>query len=831
MQSHARTVIVGAGIAGCAMAYHLAALGRRDIVVVDQGPLFHTGGSTSHAPGGLGDIAGAPMMFRFGRDSIDLYAGLATADGPAAVLVGGVETAQTPERWAELKRRAGWARSWGAEATLLSPGECRDAHPLIDPKALLGGLFIPRNGVAWPVRAAQAMAAGAADAADAAAVVFHGETRVIGILVRNGRVCAVITDKGQVEAEEVVLCAGIWGPRIGRMAGVDIPLQPMQHQYAVFEPIAELAGRRDEVSLPILRARDQDVYVRTHFDRLGVGNYDHVPRPVDPEALEDWSPDNAEPSRLPFIEADFENARRAIAAQLPCLDGLALSDRFNGMFSFTPDGMPLLGEAAAVKGFWVAEALWISHAGGAAKALAEWMASGSPPYDLRTADLNRFPGYARRRGHLRVRGAESYINVHAILHPSEPARRPRDLRRSPFHAQFAAEDAVFFDNGGWERPQWCGANAALAMPDERFTRAGWDAMHWSPIQGAEHRRTREKAALFDLSSFTILEITGAGAAAYLNRVCTNEMDVPVGRVVYSAVADAYGGVVADLTVTRLAWDRYRAVTGAAAGPYHRHWLRGHIDAGERVALTDVTRQWCVLGLWGPRAPDILRAIAAEPAAPDDCPYLSGRAMTLGAVPVWAQRLSYVGEAGWELYTPPDFAARLWHLLWAAGRPHGLIAAGAGAMDSLRLEKGYRRFGADLDRDHTVLEAGLGFTVRFGKADFVGRDALLRARDAGPRRRLACLALADPRRVAFGGEPVLADGHAAGNGRATGGRAVGYVTSGNTGYSVGRSLAFAYLDPGQAAPGTELTVESFAEPLAATVIEDPAFDPAGARLRA
>ena len=490
MQQHAKTVIIGAGIAGCSVAYHLVKLGRRDVVVVDQGPLFHTGGSSSHAPGGLSQTYASPMMSAFGSYSIELYAGLRTDEGPAAVQVGGVETAQTEARWQELKRRAGWNLSYGIETRLLTPAECVALHPLLNPDLLQGGVYTPDDGVGWPVRAVQAMAAGVGDAA-----AFHGETHVTGIETANGAVCAVVTDKGRIETEEVVCCAGIWGPRIGRFVGVTIPLQAMQHQYVIFEPLAELSDATDEVTLPILRARDQDFYIRQHFDCLGLGNYKHEPLAVDTNALADFSPGNPEPSRLPFTPADFSETRAAADELIPALGGMGLTDTFNGMFSFTPDGMPLIGEASSVRGFWVAEAVWITHGGGVGKALAELMVGGEAEIDLREGDLNRFGSHVYNRVFIRARGEEAYRNVHAIIHPSEPSRRPRNIRLSPLHERLAAQGAQFFDAGGWERPQWCEANRDLLKGANFPGRDGWGSMFWSPIQAAEHRHTRQAVAM------------------------------------------------------------------------------------------------------------------------------------------------------------------------------------------------------------------------------------------------------------------------------------------------------------------------------------------------
>lgn len=814
MQPQASTVIIGAGIVGCAAAYHLAQLGRRDILVLDAGPLFRTGGSTSHAPGGLTQIANSRMMHAFGLYTVDLYGKLATDDGPAATIIGSLETAETPERLAELKRRAGWAKSRGGEAHLLTPDECRQHHPLVDPSVLLGGLFCPGNGIARPVRAAEAMAQRAGDAAT-----FQGETTVTDILMRRGRVTAVMTDRGRVDTEEVLLCAGIWGPQLGAKVGVDIPLQPMEHQYVRFEPIPDLAGRTDEVSLPVLRVHDHDLYCRTHYDTFGVGNYNHAPRPVDPAGLVRWSANNPDPSMHPFTEEDFEAGRAALERQLPCLKGRAIADAFNGMFSFTPDGLPLLGSAAGADGLWIAEAVWITHAAGAGKAIAECMAEGDSEVDIGPADVNRFARHERTADYVQIRGGIGYENVHAVIHPSEPLAAPRGLRRSPFHARYADAGAVFADSRGWEMPRWCDVNRREDAGAEIPARSGWTAMHWSPVQGIEHLHTRQAASLFDLSGTAIFEATGGGVAAYLNRLCTGQMDVPIGHIAHAVLATPKGGIVSDAAVTRLAWDRYWITVDGAAGPAVGHWLRHRIHDGERVMLVEQCSQWCGLGLWGPAAPAILAATTPADLSLEAFPYRTWQTLEIGAMPVRALRLSGIGEAGWELYAPPEFGAALWEALWRTGRDAGLTAAGSGAIRSLRIEKGRPATGAELLRDHTVFEAGLGQAVDFGKTGFIGRDALLRARDAGPRSQLCCLAFDDPGAIAFGGEPVFVDGTCA-----------GFATRGDSGYSVGKALAFAYLAPAQARPGTPVDIEIFAERFAGTVVESPVFDPTGNRYR-
>ena len=816
MQNKARLVIIGAGIAGCSAAYHLAQLGWRDIVVVDQGPLFHTGGSTSHAPGGLSLISASRMLTEFAAYGVPLYAGLQVAGRPGATLVGALEVARSEPRWAELKRRAGWGKSYGVECRLLLPQACKQLVPVLDERQIVGGLLSPRAGVAAPVVVAQAMAQAAIDQGAAA---FEAHTTVTGIERAGRRVRAVLTDQGRIETEAVLLCAGIWGPLVGRLAGVVVPLMPMEHQYVKLGPIPELAGFAGEIAMPIVRVHDHLMYCRMHADHWGMGNYNHVPLPIEPDRIRRHGQPDDEPSKNPFTPEHFTDSFKRIVEVFPMLRGRAITDSFNGMFSFTPDGMPILGPHPDVDGLWLAEAIWITHAGGAGRAIAEWMATGVPSMDLREADVSRFHGHALTPAYIRARGDETYRNTHLIIHPSEPMARPRGIRRTPFYDRYQAQAAFFIEMGGWERAAWCESNAGLAEPDVP-ARSGWAAQYWSPVQAAEHLRTREAAALFDMSTFTKIEVEGPDALALVQWVFTNQMDVPAGRVVYTLMLDFNAGIRSDMTVVRLGPDCFRILSGAGAGPRDLAWLRRQAAArGLQVSIREVTSGLGAIGLWGPRAREILSAATDDDVSNPGFAYYTAREIVIGAARCFAMRVSYVGELGWEIYIPTDSALHVWDTLWEAGRPAGLIAAGSGAMDSLRVEKGYRRLGFDMDANYTPLEAGMEHVLRWKKGDFIGREALLKHKDQPLTRRLACLTLDHPGDIVMGREPILDDG-----------RLAGFVSSANTGYSVGKHVAYGYLPPELAQPGQKLEIEYFGRPLPATVAAEPLFDPAGSRLR-
>jgi glycine cleavage system aminomethyltransferase T/glycine/D-amino acid oxidase-like deaminating enzyme len=819
MRDHAEVVVIGAGIVGASAAYHLAELGITDVLVLDQGPLFETGGSTSHAPGLVFQTNGSRTMCRLAEYSVELYRGLETDEGPAWYEVGGIEVATTPERSEELKRRRGYARAYGIEGTeLLSPAETAERIPILDPGHILGSYLVPSDGIAKGVRVAAALAA----KAQAKGVEFEGRVRVIGFDVRDGRIHGVRTDHGDVECERVLVCAGIWGPTIGRMAGVPIPLAVVQHQLVWTEPLAELTADADrEVVHPILRHQDYSLYFRQRGDRYALGNYRHEPILFEPDDLRPYRDGEPQPSVEPFTPADFQVAYEESARLLPAVkDRVDVSTAFNGMFSFTPDMGSIVGESADVAGFWICEAVWVTHAGGMGRMAAEWIAGGEPSMDMAEADANRFYPFMTTAPYVRARGAQQYREVYDIIHPLQQMSHPRDLKLTPFHARHEELGAEFFSGAGWERPQWFEANRVLTgAPWE--SRSGWAAMNWSPAVGAEHIATRERVAMFDITPFAKFDVTGADALSFLERISANRIDRPVGTVVYTSMLTPSGGIRCDLTVTRKDEDRFRVVTGGGSGQHDRAWLIGQRRPGERVQLTVRTGSLFALGLWGPRARDVLHAVTDADVSNEAFPYMTARYLNVGEVdPVWTQRISYAGELGWELYGQIAMGQRAWDVLWEAGQEHGIVAAGGGAFDSLRLEKGYRLWGQDIHTEHDPFEAGLGFAVRMDKGEFQGRQALQRILDRGPAEKLACLTLDGPAGVVMGKEPILHDG-----------RVVAYATSAAYGYSIGRGIVYGYLPVELAVEGTPLEVEYFGDRLAATVAAEPLWDPKGERLRA
>ena len=814
---HARAVVVGAGIAGCSVAYHLTQLGWRDIVVVDQGPLFDTGGSTSHAPGLVFQINASKTMTSFARHTVDLWTQMEFDGVPCAKTVGSLEVAWTPERLADLKRKVGYGLSWGVAAHLLSAAEARDLFPPLSER-VLGALYVPSDIQTKATRPAEAMAR----EAEKNGAAFHGHVKVTGFRIAKGRIAGVQTSRGDIATDLVVSAVGIWAPRLGGLAGVPIPLSPLQHLYAVSTPLPELAGSTDEISLPLVRHQDKALYFRQVGEAVGIGSYLHEPLVVDAEEIREHGEGPIPPAERPFAPDHFERGMAAAREVIPSLEGAGMTRTLNGMFSFTTDGFPVLGESPQAPGFWSAQAVWITHAGGVGKAVAEWIVNGEPTTDLRECDIRRFHPHAVSRPYVRERAAQQYREVYDIIHPRQQMESPRNIRLSPFDARQRELDAVFFESAGWERPQWYEVNQVLL---DSYTvagarRTGWEAREWSPTVAAEHAATRERAALFDLTPFAKFEVTGSGALGALQRLASNQMDKPVGSITYTPMLTPRGGIKCDLTVTRLGPERFLVVTAGSTGPHDFDWVRSHLPDDGSVRVADVSSERCCIGLWGPRARDVLRRVCGDDVSDAGFPYLTAKPITVGGVPSLALRISYVGELGWEIYAPTEQGLQLWDALWEAGRALGLIAAGGGAFDSLRLEKGYRLWGNDIHTEYNPYEAGLGFAVKMRKGEFIGKQALSDSRAQGLTRRLCCMTLDDPNRVVMGKEPIL-----------DGDRVLGYVTSANYGHSVGRAIAYGYLPITHAEAATKVDVLYFGERLPATVANDPLYDPDGRRMKA
>jgi len=809
LPSAARCVIVGGGVGGTSIAHHLARLGWDDVVLVERKQL--TSGSTFHSAGLVGQLRGSVSLTKMMMYSVELYRELGEDCG--WVECGGIRLASSEERMEELRRQAGWAKTFGLPLELISAEEAQELFPLMSTDGVLGAAWLPTDGYLDPSQLTFALAE---RAREGGARLFTS-TRVTGIDHEGGRVKRVRTERGDIEAETVVIAAGMFSAEVGRLAGVRLPIQPMSHEFIVTQPFRE---RDPSKPLPTLRDPDLLIYFREDGGGLVMGGYE---RPSSPAFL----PDERGFDHIPpdfngrLLEDDWDRFEEIVVnsrRRVPEMENVKVTRMVNGPEGFTPDNEFCLGETE-IGGLFVAAgfcAHGLAGAGGVGKVMAEWIAGGEPELDLWHMDVRRFGAQYRSPTYSLKRIRETYETYYDIKYPAHEREAGRPLRVSPVNAWHREHDAAFGEKSGWERVNWYDSNAAAG--DEQLRPRGWAGQNWSPAIGAEHAACRDAAALFDESSFSKLEIAGPGAAALLERLCDNQVAREVGRITYTQMLNSRGGIECDFTVARLADERFSIVTGTAFGNHDREWIRRHLPDDGSVHVQDVTSAWACLGIWGPRSRDVLAPLTPQSLANDDFPYMSVREITVGDVPVRALRVTYVGELGWELYCPTEYGLTLWRTLWEEGQPHGLVAGGYRAIDSLRLEKGYRVWGADITPDETPYEGGLGFCVKMDKpGGFLGREALSEAGE--PKRRLACVTLADPRSVALGNEPVRVAGEI-----------VGRVTTGGYGYRIGRSIAYAYLPPDRSQPGTELAVEIFGSWIEGVVAEEPLFDPRSERIK-
>ena len=783
---------------GCSILYWLARLGWDDVVLCERADL--TSGSTFHSAGLVGQLRGSLSLTRMIMDSVELYSRLGDEVGLETGWheVDSLRLASSQERMEELARQAGWAKTFGLPLELVSADEAQRLFPPMSTDGVLGAAYLPTDGYIDPSQLTQALAEGARRRG----AEIYTNTRVSEITVERGRVGGVVTDKGEIETEIVVNAGGIFAGEIGRLGGVNVPVIPMAHEYLITKP----SGVPLEV--PTMRDPSLLVYFRGESGGLVMGGYERHPAP--------WSLDGIPADFNGKLLAEdwprFEELMVNAIERVPDLGDAEVIRLINGPEAFTPDGEFILGPSD-VRGFWVAAgfcAHGLAGAGGMGRLVAEWIVEGVPSLDVWEMDSRRFGRHYESREYTLARTVEIYSTYYDVKYPGHEREAGRPLRTSATYSRTQELGAAFGEKSGWERVNWFEPNAARG--DESLRPRGWAGRLWSPAIGAEHVACRTTAALFDETSFAKIEIAGQDAPEFLERMCANRVARGVGAITYTQMLNPRGGVECDFTVTRLAEDRFRIVTGTAFGRHDLAWMRMH--APDTVQVEDVTSKYACLGLWGPAAREILQPLTTEELS---FSYMRARELAVGSVPCLALRVTYVGELGWELYCPMEFGLRLWDTIWDAGSSHGLVAGGYKAIDSLRLEKGYRVWGSDVTPEDTPFEAGLGFAVKLEKGEFIGRDALLERTE--PERRLACLVLEDPRAVALGSEPVRVEGEL-----------VGRVTSGGYGYTVERSIAYAYLPSAAAEPGTDVEVEIFGEWIPGGVAEEPLFDPEGERIR-
>ncbi len=809
MKNKANLVIIGAGIVGCSAAYHLTQMGWKDIVVIDQGPLYDTGGSTSHAPGIIFQTNGSRLMSKMAQYTVGLLHDLEFEGQQCWYPVGAIEVAITDARMQELWRRHGYNMSYGLESHIISPDEVQQQVPMIDPAVLKGGLYIPSDGDgrAWQCAGALAQKAIASGGAE-----FYGRTTATDIELQNGRPKAVITDDGRIECDQILLCTNIWGTVLADKVGLTLPMMACAHHYAITEPLPELVHETEWISQPCVRHQDRSMYFRQWEQGYCTGSYRHEPRLVDPY-------DVGQDAYWHWREDDWQTAVHDTNHIYPSLKGREYVTKVNGMFVFSVDGFPMMGPTH-IPGFWTAIGIWVTHSGGAGKSIAEWMTYGTTEWDMREANVNRFHDYQLTKRYIHTRSAQNYREVYDIIHPLQQMEDPRNVRLAPYHQRLVEQKANFFNVSGWEAAQWYEENARLLekYDDQIPHRSGWEAMNWSRIQGAEHLALREKGGLFNISTFTKIEVKGSGALDFLEYTAANKIDQPIGKIVYTALCDEAGGIRADLTITRTAPDTFLVLTGAGTGPADLHWLHSHAPTDGSVTVTDATSTYTGLGLWGPNARAVLQQVTDQDVSNAAFPYFTAQSITIDTIPAYALRLSYAGELGWEIYCRTEYGLRLWDILWEAGRSEEIIALGAGAFNSLRLEKGYRGWGSDIHTEYNPYEAGLGWAVRLNKGDFLGRSALQKIKAEGIRRKLCCLTLDNPGTAVLGKEPILADNIP-----------IGYVTSADYGYTVGKFIVYGYLPIAYSEPGTAVHIHYFKHRYRATVTTEPLYDPKMIRL--
>jgi glycine cleavage system aminomethyltransferase T/glycine/D-amino acid oxidase-like deaminating enzyme len=832
--SSARAVVIGCGIVGNSLAYHLTRLGWTDVVLIDKGPLPNPGGSTGHASNFIFPVDHSKGMTQLTLESQRQYRELGVNTE-----CGGIEVARTEERMEELRRRMASAKSWGVDsARLVTPAEIKELVPYIDETVVLGGFYCPTVSVVDSLQAGTIMRE--QGIASGGLQVF-ASTDVSGMDVEGRRIRRVHTSRGTIEAETVVIACGVWSPLLARMAGAHIPLTPAVHQMIDVGPVPRFEQSTKAIEFPIVRDMDVFMYERQDGVGLEIGSYAHRSILHDPEEIPSIEEAALSPTEFPFTQADFGPQMEHALELMPEIVGnesVGVKYAINGLIALTPDGMPILGETPEVRGLWSAAAVWVKEGPAVGTSVAEWMVHGESHIDLHSSDISRFHDHQKTRAHVKARAFEAFPKTYGIVHPAEQWSSERSIRRSPMYEREQELRAAFYEAVGWERPQWYEANAPLL---ERYGIEGraaeWDARWWSPIINAEHLAMREHAGIFDLSAFAIFDVQGPGALDALQHAVLAQMDVPVGRVVYTPVLGPGGGFKSDLTIMRLGDQEFRIVTGGAHGMADRKLFSDLLPADGSATLVDVTTAWTTIGLWGPRARDILSSATSDDVSHEGFPFGTCRTIEIGSQLALASRISYVGDLGWELYVPMEQGARLWDVLFEAGAPHSLTACGIGVYGTTgRLEKCYRAFGAELESEYTVVEAGMQ-RPKVKEQDFVGKEAHLRHRDEEPAAILCTLTVDDHasasgvKRYPLGREPItLRDGTPLTDrkGRRS------YVTSAGAGPSVEKYILLAYLPPEHAVEGSsELAVEYMNERFPVTVAvagPTPLFDPDNARIR-
>ena len=835
LPTRANVVVIGAGIVGSCLVGHLARLGWTDLVLLEKGPLPNPGGSTGHASNFIFPVDHNKEMALLGEQSANQY-----RDMQLSVDSGGIEVARTADRMHELARRMTSARAWGIEAHLLTPAEVVELVPFVNEEVILGGFYSPTVSVVDSLEAGTTMRR---EAVETVGCQVFANTEVLDIETSEGEggvttVRSVVTDKGTIQADHVVIACGVWSNRIANMAGAAIPLVPTVHQMADVGPVDILAETNNEIGYPIVRDMDTLCYERQSAGSMEIGSYGHRPIFHHPDEIPSNEEAALSPTEMPFTPDDFDPQMETAIELMEMLGDAEIKYAINGLLAMTPDTMPCLGETPEVRNLWSAAAVWVKEGPGMAQVVAEWMTFGYPRViDVHGADIARFYDQERTEEHIWARAEEHFNKTYGIVHPDEQWEGRRNLRVGPYFSRQEDLDAMFFQARTWERPQWFGANADLVERYDLSERdVEWDNRWWSPITIGEHLNLRENCGVVDLSAFQIYELEGPGAVEYADRLAVNKVDVPVGRSIYTPWLTADGGFHSDLTMMRLGEDRVRIVTGVFDGGRDEFWTRRHMPTDGSVSFRNITEQVTTLGLWGPNAPAVLSQLTDQNLSQTDSPYGSIVDAEVAGLPCQLFRISYVGDTGWEIYAAWDDGPALWDALMEAGADLGIRPTGGGVYGSSgRLEKGYRLMGAELESEYNPVEAGLA-RPRVKAADFIGKEAYLAAREAGDPEVLMCtLTVEDQtdgrgrnRHMMGGNEPILTpdgDRITDSHGR------VSRVTSAGYGPSVGRHLLMAYLPRELAVSGTDLQVMYMNELYPVEVATTGAvFDPTDSRMK-
>jgi 4-methylaminobutanoate oxidase (formaldehyde-forming) len=812
-------LIIGGGVVGCSVAYHLAHLGWTDVVLAERKQL--TSGTTWHAAGLIAQLRATMNMTRLAKYSQELYYGLEAETGIATGIKrnGSLSVALSEDRMEEFLRNASMAKTHGVEVNVVTTADCQALHPFLNTDGVVGGLHIPLDGQGDPANIAMALARGARQKG----VKIFENTKIEAIHTKDGRATGARTDRGEITADVVVNCAGMWGHEVGRMAGVNVPLHACEHFYILTEAVSDLPG-----NLPVLRVPDECAYYKEDAGKILLGAFEPVSKPWGMDGIpEDFCFD-----QLPEDFDHFQPVLEKAVERLPLLESAGIHTFFNGPESFTPDDRYLLGPSPELENFFIAagfNSVGIQSAGGAGKALAEWIVEGEPPFDLWDVDIRRMEPFQGNRTYLKSRVSETLGLLYADHFPYRQYETARHVRHTPFHEKMAERGACFGETSGWERPHWFVPADDLAegvTPEYEYS---WKRQNWFDYAAGEHRAVRQEAGLFDLSAFGKFRVEGPDAMDVLQRICGNDVDVAPGKIIYTQWLNNRGGIEADVTVTRLARDSYIVITGAATVTRDFSWLRRHIPSDARCVALDVTSGEGVLGLMGPNARKILQKVTPADLSNEAFPFGTALTIELGMASVRAHRITYVGELGWELYVSADMARHAFDCIAEAGEGEGLRPAGMHVLDSCRMEKGFRHFGHDISDEDHVLEAGLGFAVKTGKPDgkfgtFIGRDAVMSRKAKGVGKRLVQFLLQVPEPLLYHGEPIVRDGEV-----------VGYLTSGNYGHILGASVGLGYVPVREAESAADMLASNYeievaGQRVAAKASLKPLYDPQGEKIK-